>query len=78
MILCRRDLATSGHHGNGSVTRAATRHCRLCLGQRDRMTADASKVLIFGVELAKKTWDLASSTLVTGAMPKSTPTCPTR
>jgi len=27
------------------------------------MTADASKVLIFGVELAKKTWDLASSTL---------------
>jgi 3-oxoacyl-[acyl-carrier-protein] synthase III len=63
MILCRRDLATSDHVANGSVTRAATRHCRLCLGQRDRMTADASKVLIFGVELAKKTWDLASSTL---------------
>jgi 3-oxoacyl-[acyl-carrier-protein] synthase III len=52
-----------GHRVNGSVTRAATRHSRLCLGQRDRMTADASKVLIFGVELAKKTWDLASSTL---------------
>ncbi|BBO70550.1 3-oxoacyl-ACP synthase III [Desulfosarcina alkanivorans] len=63
MILCRRDLATSGHRANGAVTRAATRHCRLCLGQRDRMTADASKVLIFGVELAKKTWDLATSTL---------------
>jgi acyl-CoA:acyl-CoA alkyltransferase len=63
MILCRRDLATSGHGANGSVTRAATRHSRLCLGQRDQMTADASKVLIFGVELAKKTWDLASSTL---------------
>jgi 3-oxoacyl-[acyl-carrier-protein] synthase-3 len=27
------------------------------------MTADASKVLIFGVELAKKTWDLACGTL---------------
>jgi 3-oxoacyl-[acyl-carrier-protein] synthase III len=63
MILCRSDLATSGHKLNGSVTRAATRHCRLCLGQRDYMTADASKVLIFGVDLAKKTWDLASSTL---------------
>ncbi len=63
MILCRQDLATSGHVANGSVTRAATRHCRLCLGQRDRMTADASKVLIFGVDLAKKTWDLASRTL---------------
>ena len=63
MIVCRRDLATSGHVINGSVTRAATRHSRLCLGQRDYMTADASKVLIFGVELAKKTWDLASETL---------------
>jgi 3-oxoacyl-[acyl-carrier-protein] synthase-3 len=63
MILCRRDLATSGHTVNGSVTRAATQHSRLCLGQRDYMTADASKVLIFGVELAKKTWDLASRTL---------------
>ena len=63
MIACRKDLATSGHAVNGSVTRAATRHSRLCLGQRDHMTADASKVLIFGVELAKKTWDLAGSTL---------------
>lgn len=63
MVLCRRDLATSGHGVNGSVTRAATRHSRLCLGQRDYMSADASKVMIFGVELAKKTWDLAGSTL---------------
>jgi len=63
MILCHRNMSTTGHVVNGSVTRAATRHSRLCLGQRDYMTADASKVLIFGVELAKKTWDLASSTL---------------
>jgi acyl-CoA:acyl-CoA alkyltransferase len=63
MIVCRRELSTTGHTINGSVTRAATRHCRLCLGQRDQMTADASKVLIFGVALAKQTWDLASSTL---------------
>ncbi|MFO7712840.1 3-oxoacyl-ACP synthase III [Desulfosarcina sp.] len=63
MIVCRRDLCTSGHVLNGSVTRAATRHSRLCLGQRDYMTADASKVLLFGVELAKNTWNLACSTL---------------
>jgi 3-oxoacyl-[acyl-carrier-protein] synthase-3 len=63
MILCRRDIATNGHTVNGSVTRAATQHSRLCLGQRDYMTADASKVLIFGVDLAKKTWDLACRTL---------------
>ena len=63
MILCHKDIATAGHVINGSVTRAATRHSRLCLGQRDKMTADASKVLIFGVELAKKTWDLAGCSL---------------
>jgi 3-oxoacyl-[acyl-carrier-protein] synthase III len=63
MIVCRRELSRSGHRVNGAVTRAATRHCRLCLGQRDYMTADASKVLIFGVELARQTWDLASKSL---------------
>lgn len=63
MLLGRRDRSEAGHGINGSVTRAATRHCRLCLGQRDQMTADASKVLIFGVELAKKTWDLACRSL---------------
>jgi len=63
MILCRKELSTDSHVLNGSVTRAATRHCRLCLGQREYMTADASKVLIFGVELAKKTWDFACRTL---------------
>ena len=63
MIVCRQELATSGHRANGAVTRAATRHSRLCLGQRDYMTADASKVLIFGVELARQTWALAERTL---------------
>lgn len=63
MILCRKDLASASHVVNGSVTRAATRHSRLCLGQRDYMTADASKVMIFGVQLAKETWDLAARSL---------------
>lgn len=63
MIVCRRDLATTGHTVNGAVTGAATRHSRLCLGQRTYMTADATQVMIHGVELAKKTWDLASGSL---------------
>ncbi|BBO90782.1 3-oxoacyl-ACP synthase III [Desulfosarcina ovata] len=63
MIVCRRELSTSGHRINGAVTRAATRHSRLCLGQRDYMTADASKVMLFGVDLAKQTWDLAGRVL---------------
>ncbi|BBO84273.1 3-oxoacyl-ACP synthase III [Desulfosarcina ovata subsp. sediminis] len=63
MIVCRCELSTSGHRINGAVTRAATRHSRLCLGQRDYMTADASKVMLFGVDLAKQTWDLAGRVL---------------
>lgn len=62
MILARKDFSTTGHILNGAVTKAATQHSRLCLGQRDYMIADAFRVLIFGVELAKKTWDLAANT----------------
>ena len=63
MIVGRYDRSTTRHRVNGSVTRAATRYSRLCLGQRDYMTADASKVLIFGVELARQTWELAGRSL---------------
>lgn len=63
MIVCRSELSTQGHQLNGAVTRAATRHSRLCLGQRDKMTADASKVMLFGVDLARETWDLACASL---------------
>ncbi len=63
MILGRTDRIPEGHKVNGAVTCAATEHSRLCLGQRDHMTADASKVLIHGVELAHKTWSKASQTL---------------
>ncbi|MBI9074445.1 MAG: 3-oxoacyl-ACP synthase III [Desulfatibacillum sp.] len=63
MLLCREDLATSGHIINGGVSLAATQHCRLCLGQKDGMTADAPSVMKHGVELAKRTWEKASQCL---------------
>ena len=63
MIVCRRDLASSGHCVNGAVTGAATRYSRLCLGQRTFMTADATQVMVHGVDLAKRTWDLACGSL---------------
>jgi acyl-CoA:acyl-CoA alkyltransferase len=59
MILSRSDLAPAGHRFNGAVTRAATEHSRLCLGQSDYMVADAGKVLFHGVELAYATWQAA-------------------
>ncbi|MEW5734777.1 MAG: 3-oxoacyl-ACP synthase III [Thermodesulfobacteriota bacterium] len=63
MLLCRSDLAPRGHSVNGSVTLAATQHCRLCLGQKDRMIADAPSVMKFGVELAHATWREAARRL---------------
>jgi 3-oxoacyl-[acyl-carrier-protein] synthase-3 len=63
MILCHKDISTSGHIINGSVTRAATQYSRLCLGQKDHMIADAHRVLAHGVELAHATWKLACQTL---------------
>ncbi|MDJ0781233.1 MAG: 3-oxoacyl-ACP synthase III [Desulfosarcinaceae bacterium] len=63
MILSRRELAPDGHLINGAVTRAATEHSRLCLGQPDYMVADAGKVLFHGVELAHETWQVAGRTL---------------
>ncbi|ACL02551.1 3-Oxoacyl-(acyl carrier protein) synthase III [Desulfatibacillum aliphaticivorans] len=63
MILCREDLATTGHVINGGVSMAATQHCRLCLGQKDSMVADAPSVMKYGVELAGRTWERAAQGL---------------
>ena len=63
IILCREDLATTSHLINGGVSLAATQHCRLCLGQKDSMVADAPSVMKYGVELAKETWEKAAHTL---------------
>ncbi len=59
MILTHRGLSKTGHVINGEVTRAATEHSRLCLGQPDRMIADAHGVLVHGVKLAHRTWQAA-------------------
>ena len=63
MLLCHKDDSKSGHVINGAVTRAATQHSRLCLGQRTEMIADAHGVLVHGVELAHATWRRASEYL---------------
>lgn len=63
MLLAREDLARTPHRIQGSVTRAATQHCRLCLGQKDQMTADAPQVMKHGVRLAQETWQEARKTL---------------
>jgi 3-oxoacyl-[acyl-carrier-protein] synthase-3 len=63
VLLCHKDISRTGHSINGSVSLAATQHCRLCLGQKDQMIADAASVMVHGVELAYQTWKLAEKTL---------------
>lgn len=63
MVLSHKDLSRTGHVINGSVSRAATEHSRLCLGQKHRMKADAPKVMKYGVILANETWKIAGSNL---------------
>jgi 3-oxoacyl-[acyl-carrier-protein] synthase III len=63
MVLGRSDLNPDGHKLVGGVSIAATEHNMLCLGQREEMTTDASKLLVVGVELAARTYAKAKEEL---------------
>lgn len=63
MVLARKDLAPDGHKVVGGVSLAATEHNRLCWGQREEMTTDASKLLVAGIQLAAKTYEKAKNDL---------------
>ncbi len=65
MVLARSELVPENrrHRVTGSVSLAATEHCRLCTGQPDEMVTDASTLLVAGLELAHRTWMLAKNEL---------------
>lgn len=50
-----------GHRFRGGVSRAATQHNQLCMGDLDTMRTDSRGLLEAGVALAKATWDDAQS-----------------
>lgn len=50
-----------GHRFRGGVSRAATQHNQLCMGDLDSMRTDSRGLLEAGVALAKATWDDAQS-----------------
>ena len=60
MVLGRSDRHPEGHRFIGGVSRAATRHHRLCVGSMDGMTTDARGLLEAGVELSRETWTAAA------------------
>jgi 3-oxoacyl-[acyl-carrier-protein] synthase-3 len=63
MVLGRSDLAPEGHSFKGSVSIAATQHCRLCAGSIDHMVTRTKELLVAGMELAAHTWGKAAEVL---------------
>jgi len=59
MILGRASEHSEGHRFVGGVSRAATQHNKLCIGDLDQMITDSNGLLRAGVELAGDTWDAA-------------------
>jgi 3-oxoacyl-[acyl-carrier-protein] synthase-3 len=56
MVLGRASEHPEGHRFVGGVSRAATQHNKLCVGDLDRMTTDSRALLEAAVELAVDTW----------------------
>lgn len=63
MVLGRADRSRTGHRVNGSVSLSATEHNALCVGTNERMVTDSTALLKAGVELARRTWDVARDEL---------------
>lgn len=56
MVLGRADQHPEGHRVVGGVSRAATQHHGLCVGDFERMTTDTTGLLTAGMELASELW----------------------
>ena len=63
MVLCRSDLAVEGHKVVGGVSLANTEYNRLCVGQREGLITDSSKLLVTGIELVGRTYEKAKEEL---------------
>lgn len=59
MVLTRADRSRTRHRVNGSVSLADTENNRLCVGTSERMITDSTRLLKAGVQLARRTWQLA-------------------
>jgi len=56
MVLAAAGEHPQGHRLVGGVSRAATRHHELCVGDLTGMRTDARKLLEAGLDLAEQTW----------------------
>lgn len=60
MVMTSLDLHPEAHRVMGGVSRAATRHHTLCVGDLERMTTDTQGLLMAGLEVSEETWALAA------------------
>jgi 3-oxoacyl-[acyl-carrier-protein] synthase-3 len=63
MVMARAELAPGAPRYKGGVTRAATEWNKLCRGNLDGMVTDTRLLLIEGVKLAQKTFQVAKQKL---------------
>lgn len=61
MVLGRASVHSEGHRFVGGVTRAATEHNQLCMGDLEGMRTDSRALLEAAVVLARETWTDASA-----------------
>ena len=63
MVLARAELAPGAPRYKGGVTRAATEWNKLCRGNIDGMITDTRMLLVEGIKLATKTFEVAKQKL---------------
>ncbi len=56
MVLGRADSHPEGHRVVGGVSRAATEHHELCVGNLEQMRTDSKRLFEAGLDLALQTW----------------------
>jgi len=56
MVLCSLDRRPDAHRIVGGVSRAATQHHQICVGDLERMTTDTKALLEAGLLLAHEAW----------------------
>ncbi len=62
MVLGRASDHPEGHRFVGGVSRAATQHHQLCVGDLDQMRTDSRALLEAGVEVSVAMWTEAAET----------------
>lgn len=61
-VLTHKSLSRSTHRVVGHVSLADTRYCNHCIGKATEMITEQTRLMKAGVELAARTWSLASRT----------------